>query len=112
MVKNMVRQIKTLGLEKAARYEREGNFDIYGDYTNERKAHCKVCGNEILKGEGIATYFYAMRVPPASYRHFPKCKVRFGGDCICGFRHQTVFVCDSCDKKIDEINKELETLQH
>lgn len=103
----MPRQINPIGLEKAAKYAREGVFDIWGDYSNQRKAHCKVCGNEIPKGEGIATYYYPMQIigTPQGMRHYPKCKLRTGGDdCICGSRHQTVFVCPSCDEKIGEIN--------
>lgn len=103
----MTRQIKILGIEKSAKYARTGIFDIWDDFTNKRKAHCKVCGNEILKGEGIGTFFWAMQV---SSRHWGKCRARgsMGGDCICGFRNQNVFVCSSCDKKIDKINKKSE----
>jgi len=102
-----MRNIKTLGLEKATKYSKEGYLDIWGDFTNQRKAHCKVCGNEILKDKGIATYFYALQV---SSRHRIKCGHGYGGsgNCICDVRHQTVFVCPYCDEKISKINQELE----
>jgi len=102
-----MRAIKTLGLELAAKYALEGCFDITGDYSNRRKAHCKVCGKKIPKGEGLVAYYYSMLIPgtPEYARHRPKCRRRFGGNCICDFRHQSVYVCEDCDGKIYEMNK-------
>jgi len=97
-----MRTIKTLGLETARKYANEGLLDIWGDFTNQRKAHCKVCGDEIQKGEGIGSYFWAMKIP--GNRHWIKCKHRGKpnrlSSCICDIRNQNVYVCISCEQKI------------
>ena len=96
--------MKVLGFEIAKKYKDEGILDIWGEFTNERKAHCKICGEEIRKGEGIGAYFWAMQLN--SDKHWLKCRHRLQPDssasCVCDIRDQHVFVCKSCDDKLDE----------
>lgn len=98
--------MKILGLELAKKYSHEGYLDIWDEFSNERKAHCKSCGNEIIKGEGIGAYFWIMNIPnPTINKHWLKCKHRcnpFGMySCLCDFRlSQHVFICKECSKEI------------
>ena len=91
---------KTIGLELAVKHVKNGILDIWGEFENKRKANCKICGEDIPKGEGIGAYFYAMKVGAARSRHLPKCRARRGKSCICEYRYQHVYVCKKCDNNI------------
>jgi len=62
---------------------------------NQRLAHCKVCGDEIPKEEGVSWIFYATytshsdKLPPSFMDQFP-------------------YLCRSCDSKVVEEYEEFE----
>jgi len=67
-----------LDMEKAKELYLEGRlfFDETEDF-NQRKAHCKICGKELKKGEGICMPIYAENFYNLSF-HFSciDCKKR------------------------------------
>jgi len=49
-----------LGLKKAREWVDEGKlFFDDSEENNKRKAHCKICGEELIKGEGHRMLIYA-----------------------------------------------------
>ena len=49
-----------LGLKKASEWFNEGKlFFDDSEENNKRKAHCKVCGKELMRGEGHRMLIYA-----------------------------------------------------
>lgn len=49
-----------LGLKKASEYFDEGRlFFDDSEENNKRKSHCKICGKELIKGEGYRILIYA-----------------------------------------------------
>lgn len=49
-----------LGLGKASEWFAEGKlFFDDSEEENKRKAHCKICGRELMKGEGYHMLIYA-----------------------------------------------------
>jgi len=83
----MVRKLKSIGrgsigMKKWKRFVERGLVERLGDNSfetvlNQRLAHCKVCGDEIPKEEGVSWIFYATytshsdKLPPSFMDQFP-----------------------------------------
>jgi len=92
------KKIKPFGMEKAKELVRKHFFECYGDYTNERKAHCKVCGGEIPKGKGNQWYFWSGEM---------RCRHPSWQECNCDWYYNSNFVCDKCQKELESFQHEM-----
>jgi len=88
------KKIKPFGLEKAKELIQKGYFENYGDYINERKVHCKVCGREIPKGKGNQWYYWYGEM---------KCRHGYLQKCNCGWYYSSNFVCDKCQRELEKV---------
>jgi len=92
-------KLKPFGLERAKQLTRDRWFENYGDYTNTRKAHCKVCGGEISPGKGNQWYYWYGEMK-CHHDHL------ITPNCICGRRYSSHFVCDNCQNELEKVAKE------
>ena len=75
-----------LGFKKALEWFSEGKlFFDDSEENNKNKAHCKICGKQLIKGEGTRVIIYADNWYNLSfYFGCEKCKNKITGNIILG----------------------------